>query len=62
MAAAPKEPMTYARLKFEHLGWDNSHEAGMEPSGLDWSLLARVGAAGLGSQLQGWNWSLEAGI
>ena len=41
-AAAPKEPMTYAGLRFDHWSWDLSHEAEVEPSGLDWSLLAGV--------------------
>ena len=41
-AAAPKEPMTYAGLIFENWSWDLSHEAEVEPSGLDWSLLAGV--------------------
>ena len=60
--AALKEPMTYAGLRFEHWSWDLSHEAKVEPSGLDWSLLAGDGASWQRSQPQGWNWSLEAGI
>ena len=35
---------------------------GLEPSGLDWSLLAGVGDLGVGSQPRGWNGSLEVGI
>ena len=41
-AAAPKEPMTYAGLIFEHWSWDLSHEAEVEPSGWSWSLMAKV--------------------
>ena len=41
-AAAAKEPMTYAGLRFEHWSWDLSNEAEEEPSGLNWSLLAGV--------------------
>ena len=60
-AAAPKEPMTYAGLRFEHWSWDLSHEAEVEPSGLDWSLLAGDGASWERSQPRGWNWSQEGG-
>ena len=61
-AVAPKELMTYAGLRLEHWSWNLCHEAEVEPSGLDWSLLDGDGASWQRSQPRGWNWSQEAGL
>ena len=48
-AAAPKEPVTYAGLRFEHRGWNLSLEAG-------------IGAIRLGLEPLGWSWSLRTRV
>ena len=68
-AAAPKEPMTYAGLGFEHWGKDLGLEAGIwammlefEPQGWNLSHKAEIGAMRPGLGPSGWELGYEAGI
>jgi len=60
-AAAPKEPMTYAGLRYEHWSWDLSRgrggaiRLGLEPLSWGLSLNVRIGASRLGLEPQGWD-------